>query len=277
MPVDLRERRANVFDLAIEDPERLSHVFNPDTDITEENWQKMINLYRSIKKVSISIEMLVKMHILSHERIEPLLDESIRNALFTSYSQSRRAEPGKSYKFDCISIAADIRELFPDDFSSLDFPESFDTNYLPTFGWSPDKAGEMLLRAECVIKAFPRQRAQIASLFPDSFWNHLKIDPPYSIFKHERVRIIDEERFQDLNHRFKADLPTHIAHLKTIVPSPASREDANIFWNSYAQFAATLKIVTAKAVTPTERGLEIVMPVTGLETRDPEIPEERSF
>lgn len=287
----MNPERLNIKDLTIEDPEKKvetsSVVFNPERDVTEDEWDEMktefLKNIENSKYITNRLDSLtdaVWMKILFPERSDELnLTENLWDDLKSIYDSEFRSE----YTSDTLMK---MKILFPEKFNEFkpDLASQFDKMKWESMKEELAKYKKESLEDEfSPTSNFSELARKMKIAFPEKV-QELGLDDEIA---NQMKRYINDNKDRWYNFL------TNAANFKILFPERTNELNLDDkFWKNAKKvyktgcqglnpsfFAESLKVLAAEKIDITDNGLEFTMPTKAesIQSANPEIPEQRNF
>lgn len=282
--------KINIHDLTVEEPEKetesSSAVFDPERDISNEDWQKwrdeFVGSMRKAEHIGDKTNCLdsaVPLKILFPERSEELeIGEDTWRMLSEIYDTETRVEHTSDSLFK-------MKILFPEKFKDIKFNSPFDKIKWDSMAGELNRKREDVLKESYLTNPFTELAMKLKIIFPEKT-NELGLDDDVA----EKLKeCIKGERDRNSWYNFLINA----SNFKILYPEKANEINLDAdFWEKAKHalhtdcqgmnpsfFAACLKILVADRVEITDEGLKFVMPEKKEKSSfvNPEMPEQRKF
>ncbi len=276
--------RIDIRKLVVEEPPKLSYVFDQERDITANDFERMFDALKEMESVNrrqvnddLIFNLTSRMLLLSPEKADEIIPYAQR--ALDKYGFRWTKESLKTNAWNWPLYARPIKELFPER-EDLYHKDSWQT-------LSDEFYGHLSAFADWGNGLLERMSA-LKILHPDKF-SELNLNENHF---QRIIKTIDAEVYDDNNWLDYCDMAAD-----TRILFPKKFKDFKLhlrFWYGaqkelqdyreegeyevFAKFALHMKILAAKEVKVTEKGLEIEMPQkqpTAMET--PTLPEVKKY
>lgn len=281
------KERINVKKLSLEEPEKEPEIltFDPERDITKEDWQNMkdeIDGFRKREDWFFFASKAMEMKTLAPERVSELnLNDNDWQGMKKYLKQCREkneSEWGKWRNF--FFVAAGAKILFPERASEINLDDVawkgsedlIETNR--GMHWWGD-----ILKHAMEVKILAPDKGSELDIIGEREWRLLKM-------RLERHREVNNwNNFSSIAMRIKIVFPERVSELKLDKAAwqgmrnelKKFREEDNR--NGLISRAMSMKVLASEKVKVTDRGIELAMPKEKkpLKEKIPSIPEARKF